>query len=138
MPQTKKQRWLLVLIVNVAPLIVFLLWWTYAQIFKGTRLTDCPFFEVTGLYCAGCGGTRAVKALLHLRLADAFRYHPFIPLGAILFAIYDVALVVTVARNSKFPKLLSNWIIWIYLIAWLVFAITRNILLVFGIDMLSR
>ena len=31
----------------------------------------CVFHEVTGYYCAGCGATRALYALLHGRVLDA-------------------------------------------------------------------
>ena len=43
----------------------------------------CPFHAITGLYCPGCGGTRAVIALLHGRLLSSFLYHPFVPYGAV-------------------------------------------------------
>lgn len=31
----------------------------------------CPWLALTGTYCPGCGGLRAVNDLTHLRLADA-------------------------------------------------------------------
>jgi hypothetical protein len=31
----------------------------------------CLFYETTGYYCAGCGATRALHALLHGRVTDA-------------------------------------------------------------------
>ena len=37
-----------------------------------------------GFYCPGCGGTRAVKALLHGRFLDAVWYHPLVPYGAVI------------------------------------------------------
>lgn len=32
----------------------------------------------TGLYCPGCGGTRAVKALLRGQIGMSLYYHPFV------------------------------------------------------------
>jgi hypothetical protein len=32
----------------------------------------CPFHELTGLLCPGCGGTRAIAALLHGHSAEAW------------------------------------------------------------------
>lgn len=45
----------------------------------------CLLHAFTGYYCPGCGGTRAVYALLHLQLWRSFCYHPLVPYG---FAIY--------------------------------------------------
>lgn len=41
----------------------------------------CLFHRLTGLDCPGCGMTRATHAVLHGRLAEAFRFNP---LGMIL------------------------------------------------------
>jgi hypothetical protein len=38
----------------------------------------CPFFEVTGLLCPGCGGTRALATLLHGNIAGALRLNGFV------------------------------------------------------------
>ena len=38
----------------------------------------CPIHYATGISCPGCGMTRAVFALLRLRFADAFHYHPLV------------------------------------------------------------
>lgn len=45
----------------------------------------CFFSEVLGIYCPGCGGTRAVAALIHGRFLQALWYHPLVPYGAVLF-----------------------------------------------------
>ena len=39
----------------------------------------CFIYSLTGWYCPGCGGTRAVKALLCGRLFDSICYHPAVP-----------------------------------------------------------
>ena len=45
-------------------------------------MMPCIFRSVTGLYCPGCGGTRAVSALLHGHLITSFVCHPLVPITA--------------------------------------------------------
>lgn len=45
----------------------------------------CAFFLVSGLYCPGCGGTRAVEALFHGKLLLSLWYHPLVLYGLVLF-----------------------------------------------------
>ncbi len=39
----------------------------------------CFFSEFLGIYCPGCGGTRAFNALFHGRFLLALWYHPLVP-----------------------------------------------------------
>lgn len=38
----------------------------------------CVFQLLTGLYCPGCGGTRALKYLLHGDIRKSLQYHPLV------------------------------------------------------------
>lgn len=38
----------------------------------------CPLHFLTGINCPGCGMSRACLALLRLRFADAWHYHPLV------------------------------------------------------------
>lgn len=51
--------------------------------FLGRLLPEipCPFDYLLGIYCPGCGGTRAVTALAHGHLLQAVWYHPLVPYG---------------------------------------------------------
>ena len=42
----------------------------------------CLFYELTGLYCPGCGSGRAALALLHGRVGEAFGHNPLFMLLA--------------------------------------------------------
>lgn len=44
----------------------------------------CLFDKVLGIYCPGCGGTRATVALVHGRLLQSLWYHPLIPYVAVV------------------------------------------------------
>ena len=41
-------------------------------VYSGRLTVPCIFYETTGLYCPGCGSGRAIYALLHGRLREAF------------------------------------------------------------------
>lgn len=42
-------------------------------------MTECPFWRLTGLYCPGCGGTRALRALIKGQIVQSIRIHPLVP-----------------------------------------------------------
>lgn len=58
----------------------------------------CLFHSLTGLYCPGCGGTRAVRSLLRGDLRMSFQYHPLV-----LYAVFVliVELVLRMASKGK-------------------------------------
>lgn len=60
----------------------------------------CTFKVLTGLDCPGCGSQRAFHALLHGRIADAFRFNP-----AIFFLIPLGALYAAVEWTDRWPRL---------------------------------
>ena len=41
-------------------------------VYSGRLSVPCVFYETTGLYCPGCGSGRAIYALLHGRVREAF------------------------------------------------------------------
>ena len=69
----------------------------------------CVFQELTGLYCPGCGGTRALKALLKGDVITSFLYHPliiYVVLVAVLFALSY--LIYAKTKNPKFRLHFDN------------------------------
>jgi hypothetical protein len=52
---------------------------------------QCPVFRYLHLYCPGCGATRALAALLHLRIAEALHYNALVVvLVPVLLAYFAV------------------------------------------------
>ncbi len=47
----------------------------------------CPFQAVTGLNCPGCGSSRALFALQHGHLWEAFTLNPLLLIGLAAFAL---------------------------------------------------
>lgn len=53
---------------------------------------QCPIFRYLHVYCPGCGATRALAALLHLRIAEAVHYNALVVLLVpVLLAYFSVA-----------------------------------------------
>lgn len=48
----------------------------------------CYFLDAVGLYCPGCGGTRAILSLLQFRLWESFCYHPAVLYGAVVYLLF--------------------------------------------------
>lgn len=65
----------------------------------GNYVVPCVFYKATGLYCPGCGGTRAVFALLHGHIIRSFLYHPFVPYVAIFGGWFMISQ--TIERISR-------------------------------------
>ena len=57
-----------------------------------TAVPDCIFETVTGIYCPGCGGTRAFIALCRGHIIRSFIYHPFVPYFFVVYIIFMVRM----------------------------------------------
>lgn len=85
---------------------------------------SCAFHTVTGYHCPGCGGTRAMHALLHGQWRQAIAHHPLLPLVLGFGAWW---LWRTIRPSTNPGKLLPAWGVWSILAALVLFWIARNI-----------
>ena len=73
--------------------------------------------------CPGCGATRAVHALLHGRVGEAFRYNPILFAS---FAVFGFA-VPSLARGER-PRFLERpWFGWAVVVVMVVWWVVRNL-----------
>lgn len=99
----------------------------------------CLFHELTGLYCPGCGGTRALKALLMGRPLLSILYHPLIFYCALVALWFSVSYAVYwKTRNPRFRLYLENGYIYVGIgIIAVNFVLKNYLLAVKGIDLLA-
>jgi hypothetical protein len=93
-----------------------------------TLLPPCPFHAATGLWCPGCGLTRATHAILRGHLMTGLGYNLFTP---VLFGLIAWSWLVwagkVVGRPIPEPAMVPRKI-WVGLIvAVAVFTVVRNI-----------
>lgn len=88
----------------------------------------CPSRRFLGIYCPGCGTTRATYDLLHGEFARAFRSNPlFVILGAPLVAVFIGSLGWTVLRAERLALRVPQWLALAAVALLLVYGIARNI-----------
>lgn len=63
----------------------------------------CSIYRVTGLYCGGCGGTRAVFALLEGKILLSLHYHPLILYLAVLYLLFLVRGLLAFFSRGRYP-----------------------------------
>lgn len=94
---------------------------------------DCAFKNTFHLYCPGCGGTRAVDALLHLRILSSFFYHPLVIYVVICFCFFHIKIGLQLKKqNGDADIFINTACIFGALILVLTFFVVRNLLLVYG------
>ena len=87
----------------------------------------CPYLELTGYKCPGCGSQRAFHALLHGDVAEAFRYNAmlFVAIPWIVLCLYAES------RRTRDPRLYARLnaplLIWLFLAMVLIWWLLRNI-----------
>lgn len=77
----------------------------------------CPFYALTGYKCPGCGTLRAIHALLHFRITDAFALNPFM-----LISI-PMMMAMLISRRFAFNATVGKIVLGTTLLYWLL----RNI-----------
>lgn len=83
----------------------------------------CPFLAVTGHYCPGCGGTRALLALLQGDVAGALHNN------ALALTLFPLALAVGFAPSPRVRRLLERHqtvVIAVAVATTLAFTLARN------------
>lgn len=100
----------------------------------------CGLRELFGIYCPGCGGTRALVALFEGHFLRSLFCNPAIILGGMLILYYEAGVILTLIRkNGKRYFYHRRWPLYSYLVVVAVFAIIRDVLLIgFQLDMLEN
>ena len=90
---------------------------------------SCPFHKLTGLYCPGCGATRALHHLLHGRVAVAFDYNPLLVVTLPLLLYLMVSGAVRTLWPEALPprRPLTPAGMWTILLIVFTFAVLRNL-----------
>lgn len=107
-------------IIFLLPIIIILLVFTFfADPTKGPIL-PCYINRVTGLYCPGCGMTRAIHSILRFDFAQAIRFNA---LSLIIPALY---ILYYISRRKDLEKI-SKFILILMFIISLAYGVLRNI-----------
>ncbi len=90
----------------------------------------CVFWDMIGVYCPGCGGTRAVQALFQGKLITSLWYHPLVLYTVVVFGGF--MLTNTLQRFHVFRIKgwkFHEWHLYVALILTIVNWILKNVLL---------
>ncbi len=104
----------------------------------GLSLFHCKIASALGLYCPGCGGSRAVAALLSGRILRSFLYHPSVPIAAACLTFYDVRTACFLLGKGRMPSRRLGLFLFLFCIASVIVGcFVKNALLFHGIDILG-
>ena len=97
----------------------------------GPGLVPCPFRATTGLWCPGCGLTRATHHLFHGDVGDALRYNLLIvPLLVVIGLSWATWLAATTGHRVPGPAVrgpVRQLVAWGAVAVAVVFAVVRNL-----------
>lgn len=92
--------------------------------------SECYMYRMTGYYCPGCGGTRAVQALLHMELIRSLRYHPVVLPGVVMSMVFWTGMtfekiVRPDIKRFKLRRIYFYAVLGIVMVQWII----KNVLL---------
>lgn len=127
--------WSLVLFASILALMYHLFPVPFSKL-----LLPCLVNSMFGIYCPGCGGTRAVSALLHGDFPTSFLFHPLVPYAAIVGGWFLISQ--SLERLSKHKIRIGmkyrDSYVWAALgILVLNFVVKNLLLIVWNIDLLK-
>ncbi len=84
---------------------------------------SCPFHQLTGLECPGCGSQRALHHLLHGRYAEAFAHNAVLIIALPLAVIH----LIVVRRMAGRGRMFNRWFIVVWVLLILGWGVVRNL-----------
>lgn len=138
-----KKKYFMTTVVFLSMFLLAYLYTNYIEKVQSVNLLlfhDCTFKNAFHLYCPGCGGTRAVDALLHLRILSSLFYHPLVIYVVICCCFFYIKIGIQLKKQNGDAEIFINTAyIWGALILVLTFFVARNLLLVYaGIDYIGE
>ena len=124
----KRDFWLVNILIGSAVLLtLFFLLLQHTGVLPSF---PCVLYMALGIYCPGCGGTRALRALLGGHFIRSLRYNPAVICGILLILYYELGAVITlVKKNGKRYMYHKMWPLAVYLSMVAVFTVARDVLL---------
>lgn len=83
--------------------VFFAIFSSFTDITLESIVPPCLFYRTMGYYCPGCGGTRAVIALVNGHFIKSFIYHPFVLYATAYFIPFLLTQTIYKIRRL-FPK----------------------------------
>ena len=76
------------------------------------KLSSCPIYVTTGIYCPGCGNSRSLRALMHGHVLLSLRNNITIPILALLLLLLYIEYVSSAfGKNIRLlPRKPAFWI----------------------------
>lgn len=127
-----------------ALIAVLCLLWIFHRLFPipfSKILLPCVVQSTLGLYCPGCGGTRAISALLHGDFLTSFICHPLVLYTAVVCGWFLISQ--TIERVSghrlKIGMKYRDGYVWAALVIVVINFMIKNLLqIVWHIDLLKN
>ncbi len=85
-------------------------------------VAPCPFHSATGWWCPFCGSTRAVRAFMHGRASDVWRYNALLPV--VVVAVVAIgAMWLAPSLRFRVPRAA----LWMGVCVLVAFGVARNL-----------
>lgn len=114
--------------LTVFAIFALLSLYAYAA-YKGIFGVPCYFYELTHLYCPGCGASRMFLYIFQFKFARAFRMNPLLFAALPFLAVYlAVAMYYyIIEKQNPIDKKIPKWLPYLIVAVVIIYGILRNI-----------